>query len=250
MDPDRASPGRLVRHRSRGGAAPVVLAFTMICLFLAFVSWYIWDEYYRFDICTIVSPPTGLPPEPYQVPVTGLQPLRFGRFLITPVCAFSETGLVVATDAYEGYFFADALTEACPVDVAVIWGELAGPGIRDRIRAEPSHERWVSVRVEDPPPEIRPLLRNLGRCLGNNHLVIADPVVGYAARRIRPGDDVTLTGYLVNISFSNGRGDTVTIATSTRRDDEFLGACEIILPVSIRLANRLYQGRDPFIGKY
>ncbi len=192
---------------------------------------------------TTVTVPASCPP-PWQVPVTGLSACEEGGFRYEPVARFIETGVVVAKDSFEGWFYEDELTGACPVDLAMVWGDLSEPDLLEGIEAVPSRERWVSIRIRARQDRIQPIMGRVDTFLGNNHIVILDPVLHRAVKSIGSRDNVTLDGYLVNIS-----KDLWSVRTSTTRDDQFLGACEIILPVSIRVNDRLYRGRDPFASR-
>ena len=68
----------------------------------------------------------------------------------------------------------------------------------------------------------------VARQCSNNHLIPADTRVKKAIKKIKKGDHIRITGYLVYIDGKKSDGTTFFWNSSTTRDDDGDGACEVI----------------------
>jgi hypothetical protein len=82
--------------------------------------------------------------------------------------------------------------------------------------------------------------------LSNNHLLASDPRLVRLLRRVRPGDQVSIRGYLAEYAHDQGR--PFRRGTSTVRTDRGNGACETIWVTEatlLREANRGWRALLP-----
>ncbi|QFS84370.1 hypothetical protein FIU97_16565 [Roseivivax sp. THAF40] len=115
--------------------------------------------------------------------------------------------------------------EIAPLDLGIVWGELAEPGGTDAIRFGTGHR---SLRWNSPPGATLP--DNVREQITNNHLIPANQAVYDALRAIDVGSHVRISGYLVEVT-----GDGISPwRSSTIRDDAFsLTGCEIIFVTKV-----------------
>ncbi len=113
-----------------------------------------------------------------------------------------------------------------PLDVALVWGPVADPGVLSHLKFHLS-ERYVSYWYDaSTPPSAVGQLRSH---VANNHLIPASEEVADRLARVDIGDLVTLRGKLVDVDVHDARGKHVFHArTSLSRDDVGSGACEIL----------------------
>lgn len=121
----------------------------------------------------------------------------------------------------------DALSAVSPTDLAVAWGSSARADVRDVVELHQVNRRyaWRVRSSEMARPEVRAFTRHSG----NWHMIPATPEVAEQLRRVAKGDVVRIEGELVQVRFDNG----VYYRSSTTRDDEGDGACEVIRATSI-----------------
>ncbi len=121
----------------------------------------------------------------------------------------------------------DATSAVSPLDLGIVWGDLAEPGGTDELSFS-TGPRVVWTRYE--PDAILPA--NWDEQVTNNHLIPANQAVNDALMAVEVGQEVRLSGYLVVVT-----GDGIRPwRSSTRRDDSSLyGGCEIILVTGIEV---------------
>ncbi|MBQ9198923.1 MAG: zinc ribbon domain-containing protein [Lachnospiraceae bacterium] len=144
--------------------------------------------------------------------------------------SYEIEALVVHTKNYYGFGLDDRLA---PRDIALAWGKVAE--YNDKINFHWSqHGRWVYWKVNSYDE-----LDDIGgedyvAChLSNNHLIPADKSVKRKIKKIKKGDHIKITGYLVNVDAENERGKTYFWNSSTTRYDTGDGACEVIYVTDI-----------------
>lgn len=135
--------------------------------------------------------------------------------------AYAMDGVVVT----RRIFRSDATSAISPLDLGIVWGDLAQPGMADGIRFR-AGRRMVSFRTDD----ITNLPSNWEEQVTNNHLIPASDAVRTALMEVEVGQRVQITGFLVRVT-----GDDIhPWRSSIRRDDSSLiGGCEIILVRSV-----------------
>lgn len=111
--------------------------------------------------------------------------------------------------------------EISPLDFALGWGVMSDNRVLDALSIRQSG-RYFRVRWSDQPPADEAEMMTHA---ANTHLIPADDSVRRALGRMRPGQVVTLDGWLVDVE----AGDGWRWNTSLSRADSGAGACELFL---------------------
>ena len=197
------------------------------------ITWCVRD---RLDTVCEIHSEAGL--EPTQTRLTNAPAFAFSRngyaYQVEPLFQYVLRGLVVHRLDYS-WFSIDRSEKAFPLDLCVIWGGNLSNGLH---RAETLHFsqdcRWcwaqwhgqLGFRMDE---------------LSNNHLLVDDPALERQLQQIRTGDQIKLTGQLVNVkaraTSAVGQYDSPVSVwkTSTTRTDSGAGACEVIYVTSIEI---------------
>jgi hypothetical protein len=145
-----------------------------------------------------------------------------GDFRLTGVAHYSIRARVLDTKEY----FAGPQAKLAPYDVALGWGRMSDQAILDQLSISLGNRfffyRWQG-RAPIPQSEI---VRNAA----NNHLIPAGSSIRAAIRKLRVGQIVELSGWLVDVEGP----DNFKWRTSRRRDDVGNGACELIYVEKLR----------------
>ncbi len=112
-----------------------------------------------------------------------------------------------------------------PLEVAFGWGRMSETPVTDRLSISQS-SRWYYWRYEGEPPIPR---REIETSSANMHLIPADAGVARTLDKIRKGQIVKLSGYLVEVKAKDGWG----WRSSLTRDDTGQGSCEVIFVQSV-----------------
>lgn len=169
--------------------------------------------------------------EPIQTERLDKTPITFSKdnfdYELTPLYDYELNALIVSQRDYR-WFSLSNYNNAFPIDLLVIWGE----NVRNKayqseylsFSQDIRQGRWIYSR------EV-PFNNNQA---ANEHLVINDEEIEKKVKSISTGDQVKIKGQLVNIKAVNtGVSDLenpseISLNTSTVRNDEGPGACEII----------------------
>jgi hypothetical protein len=140
-----------------------------------------------------------------------------GGFFATLMYGYALEGVVVTRRQFRW----DATSPVSPLDLGIVWGDLADPGATAEVSFR-TGQRAVFYRA-DPGAVLPPRWEEQ---ITNNHLIPATPEVHAALMAVAPGYRVRLRGYLVTVT-----GEAIRPwRSSTRRDDNtIIGGCEIIL---------------------
>ena len=165
--------------------------------------------------------------EPIQEEATGYTEKNAAGYEVSIYYKYSYEvdALVVSSKHYIGFGLADRLA---PVDVAFAWGDVAANNETIDFNWKQSG-RWVHWKVDNYAD-----LDKVGGIEGvnmecsNNHLIPADNSVKRKIKKIKRGDHIKLTGYLVDVDAENKAGRVFTWNSSTTRLDSGDGACEVI----------------------
>lgn len=149
------------------------------------------------------------------------------NYELTPVANYEINALVVHKMDYR--IFSIYKTDSVfPVDLCLLWGENVKNKVYQNKNLKYSQDsrfcffRW-SGNVKFNSDEI-----------SNNHLVVADENILHQIDKIRPGDQVKISGKLVNVDAKKvnpqdkNEPQEIKWQTSTTRTDAGAGACEII----------------------
>ncbi len=167
-------------------------------------------------------------PEPTQIPATGEVNLKLDEYdvNIKYKASYKIKALAVSTKKYSGTSVADRLA---PKDVALAWGNVAENN--EKVDFNWSQDgRWYRWYVSDAGQLSAAGLSEseVNKHSANNHLIAADAAVKSEIGKIRKGDIVEITGYLINLSAVNPEGETYNWNSSVSRTDSGDGACELI----------------------
>lgn len=153
-------------------------------------------------------------------------------FTITPRADYAIGGIVVGRSNYSG----DWNSLLSPCDLAIAWGKLTQTGLHRRLSWSQSG-RWYYWRYGGDFPFDNTFI---ARYSSNNHIIPATDNVRKAAQSMAEGDSVELFGQLVDIDGRRGE-QTVWWRSSTSRDDEGDGACEVFYVTRIRHRGAVYE---------
>ena len=165
--------------------------------------------------------------DPVQTETTGQRELYIAGYDLTVkyLYEYDISALVVSTHNYRGSDVGDKLA---PKDLALAWGPVAEYNDVIDFHWKQSG-RWFywksdSYEVLDPVGGVS----GVSLHSANNHLIGADESVKQKIKKIKTGDYIRLTGYLVNIDGSKADGHTFYWHSSTSRTDTGGGSCELI----------------------
>lgn len=157
------------------------------------------------------------PAEPLQTEMDPVPTLTLGRWSLMERARYEITARILSREDYQF----DLLADLVPEDLALGWGPMSDN------RVLGAFEITQSVRFYSWRP-VRPLpiaVKEVIEHSANTHVIPADPDVRSQLARLRVGQVVHLTGFLVD----GTRNDGVSIHTSLTRTDSGAGACEVML---------------------
>jgi hypothetical protein len=144
-------------------------------------------------------------------------------YTITPRATYAISGLVVSQHRGDALF--NMYHKADPgnvEDVCVVWGESIVNGSYRKVTYKSEeftcYYGWSGILTPPFNPEK----------MSNNHLIPANDTVAHQIRGIRTGDQIRMSGLLVDYRVSSGGRDVFTRQTSLTRKDTGNGACEIL----------------------
>lgn len=185
----------------------------------------------RPDLATAVDT-SQLPPLPFtalpdgapaQTPVAATRVELGDGFEASLLNGYVLEGLVVTRREFRH----DPTSAISPLDLGIVWGDLAEPGGIDDIEFSTAPRAVWSV----PSPDAV-LPDNWLEQVTNNHMIPANQAVNDALMAIEVGTHVRIRGYLVEVT-----GDRIAPwRSSTRRGDSTIfGGCEIILVTGVEV---------------
>ena len=121
----------------------------------------------------------------------------------------------------------DATSPISPLDLGIVWGDLAEPGGIDDIDFSTATRAIWSVPTPDAD-----LPADWNDKVTNNHLIPANQALSDTLMVIEVGAHVRISGYLVEVTGNRIR----PWRSSTKRgDNTIIGGCEIILVTKVEL---------------
>ena len=175
-------------------------------------------------------------PEPVQTKTTGNQSFHVDDYDVNMDYTYSYdiSGLVVSSQIYSGNGVENALS---PMDVALAWGKVAEYNDRINFHWDQS-SRWYHW-FTDGNTSLDPVggQDGVNTQSSNNHLIPADDSVKEEIDKIKSGDYIKISGYLVNIKAFKSDGAVITWNSSTSRTDTGDHSCELIYVTSIEWLN-------------
>ena len=166
-----------------------------------------------------VHPPDGpiAPDDPQQTDVEAAPVRMLGRWRLTSRAHYDITARILSR---EDYHF-DLLSDLIPEDLALGWGPMSDNRVLRDFEITQG-VRFYSWRAKQDLPVPRQVVIEHS---ANTHVIPADAGVGRQLKRLRVGEVVHLTGFLVNAV----RDDGAYINTSLTRSDTGPGSCEVVL---------------------
>ena len=154
---------------------------------------------------------------PVQQPLDRETPVfEKNGFRVAAVASFQMEARVIRSKSY----CCAGPDRLAPIDVVFGWGKMSDESVLARIVFSQSG-RFYFWRYEGAPPIPR---REIEVSSANMHLIPATDAVEKRLARVRPGNVVTLRGYLVQVT----RYDGFVWRSSLTREDSGNGACELI----------------------
>jgi hypothetical protein len=160
---------------------------------------------------------------PAQTPVASMQVELGDGFEARLLYGYVLEGRVVSRREFRN----DATSAVSPLDLGIVYGDLAEPGATDELSFS-AGPRVLWTRWD---PGVN-LPQNWDHQVTNNHLIPANQAINDALMAVEVGQEVRLSGYLVVVTGEEIR----PWRSSTRRNDSSLiGGCEIILVTGIEV---------------
>lgn len=166
-----------------------------------------------------VHPPDGpiAPDDPRQTEAGNEAVTTIGRWRLTPRARYDITARILSREDYEF----DALSDLIPEDLALGWGPMSDNRVLRAFEITQA-ARFYSWMPRQPLPIPRQVVIEHS---ANTHVIPANGQVRRQLKRLRVGQVVHLTGFLVDGSRDNG----AYIHTSLTRSDSGPGSCEVLL---------------------
>jgi hypothetical protein len=142
-------------------------------------------------------------------------------YQVTRRASFDIRARVLSAEPY--YFRRES--DLSPLDLALGWGVMSDQAVLDRIDISQS-SRWYRTRYQLPPPVPERLIISSS---SNMHMIPATAGIGSSLKKLRTGDVIQLSGYLVDVDHDSGW----YWRTSMSRTDTGNGACEIVYVESL-----------------
>jgi hypothetical protein len=187
-------------------------------LIIALAAAGLWQGYDRWQLRP-VHPADGqiAPDDPRQTDAGEAQVTTLGRWRLTPQARYDITARILSR---EDYHF-DLLSDLIPEDLALGWGPMSDNRVLHAFEITQGARFYSWMPRQNLPIPRQAVIEHSA----NTHVIPADPRVGRQLKRLRVGQVVHLTGFLVNAV----RDDGAYIRTSLTRSDSGPGSCEVVL---------------------
>jgi hypothetical protein len=180
----------------------------------------LWQATSRWQLRP-VHPPDGAiaPADPLQTDLERTpQVTTLGRWQLTPRARYDITARILSREDYH----LDRLADLIPEDLALGWGPMSDNRILSAFEiTQGARFYYWMPRQRDLPIPRQVVIEHSA----NTHVIPADPATRHRLARLRVGQVVHLTGFLVD----GVRDDGAYIHTSLTRSDTGPGACEVVL---------------------
>jgi hypothetical protein len=175
-----------------------------------------------------VKRPPGVtaPDVPEQHEVTAPAPtFEKAGSAITAQATFDIHARVLSRENY----WMDPGAKLVPVDLALGWGRMSDSAVIEKLSISQFGRFYFWSASELPIPETE-----ISQSSANMHLIPATSSVERAIKRVRQGDLVHFSGYLVNAQMPGGG----TWNSSLTRNDVGNGACELVWVEQFEIGTR------------
>ena len=171
-----------------------------------------------------VSQPPGVTAGglPTQVSVSDEREFERNGYRIRALARFEVSARVLGAEHYRF----DREAQLAPVDLALGWGRMSDTTVLQRISISQRGRFYYWSTADFPIPR-----REIETSSANMHMIPADDRVEAALKLVRPGQIVTVRGYLVEARAPDGW----RWRSSMTREDTGAGACELIWVESVSM---------------
>jgi len=154
-------------------------------------------------------------------------------YTLTPRATYDISGLVVSQHRGDALFNLDHGADPGNIrDVCVVWGEAVTNGSYRKVKFS-SGEFTCSYSWSGAlSPPFKP------EKVSNNHLIPADRAIARQIGAIHVGDQIRMTGLLVDYTVTKNGPPIFTRRTSLTRGDTGNGACEILYVTGLTVVAR------------
>jgi hypothetical protein len=189
-------------------------------LFSALAAAGLWQGFNRWQLRP-VHPPDGpiAPADPLQTDLEETPVVTtLGRWRLTPRARYDITARILSREDYRF----DRLSDLIPEDLALGWGPMSDNRVLSafEIKQGARFYSWMPKQPDLPIPRQVVIEHS-----ANTHVIPANSATRHQLARLRVGQVVHLTGFLVD----GVRDDGTYIRTSMTRKDTGAGACEVVL---------------------
>jgi hypothetical protein len=189
-------------------------------LFSALAAAGLWQGFSRWQLRP-VHPPDGpiAPADPLQTDLEETPVVTtLGRWRLTPRARYDITARILSREDYRF----DRLSDLVPEDLALGWGPMSDNRVLSafEITQGARFYSWMPKQPDLPVPRQVVIEHS-----ANTHVIPANSATRHQLARLRVGQVVHLTGFLVD----GVRDDGTSIRTSMTRKDTGAGACEVVL---------------------
>lgn len=153
--------------------------------------------------------------EPQQRALARPVTLEKRGYVIEALARFDIEARVLGKESYRF----DREADLAPLDLALGWGRMSDSAVLERIAISQGSRYYFWRVAEFPIPE-----REIVTHSANMHMIPATAAVEKRLQAIRPGQVVSISGYLVEARANDGW----RWRSSLTRDDAGGGACELI----------------------
>jgi hypothetical protein len=173
--------------------------------------------------------------EPVQINLDGKdtvhKKIKQGEFTMVLNAKYTVAAMVPRKKFYHGW-----LSGVAPVDLVLVWGNLAGPEY-DKYMAYSQSGRWYYYRYKAGSPFDGEFVIQHS---ANNHIIPDNDNIFRAIKAIGSKGNAVLEGYLVNINgFYEGR--SFYWNSSMTRGDTADGSCEVFYVTKVKVNNKVYE---------
>ena len=191
-----------------------------VFLIAALAAGSLWQGVSRWQLRP-VHPPDGAiaPADPLQTELEENPSVTtLGRWRLTPRAHYDITARILSR---EDYHF-DPLSDLIPEDLALGWGPMSDNRVLSAFEITQGGRfySWMPRQHDLPVPQQVVIEHS-----ANTHVIPANAATRRQLARLRVGQVVHLTGFLVD----GVRDDGTYIRTSMTRSDTGAGACEVVL---------------------
>jgi hypothetical protein len=174
--------------------------------------------------------------EPMQIQYASNEPIikkeEDSEFTITPVAEYKIAAVMVSRKRYHD----GSRAEVAPVDLALVWGNLAESEY-DKYITYSQSDRWYFYECKAGCPFNNSFVIPHS---ANNHIIPADENIYKAVKTIKKKQKVLLEGFLVNVK-GRYKGGNFWWNSSLKRTDSGDGSCELFYVKKVRIGTKVYE---------